>query len=158
MIKAAHMFNPGVAPLSDKTVGQILTETTAMWPDRVCLISNHQNLRLTFADLHRRVDAMAAGLRKLGLKSGDHLGICGPNNVEWIIANLSASRIGVINVNINPAYQQSELEYCLRKVNVRAVVSPFSFKSQNYSRMLLTAKETCPSLEHIVIISQDHVA
>lgn len=157
VIKAAHMFNPGDIPLSNKSIGQLLGEAAATWPDRVCIISNHQNLKLTFSDLCRRADAIAAGLKKLGLKKGDRLGIWGPNDVEWIITSLSASRLGLISVNINPAYQQSELNYCVQTVGIKAIVSPSSFKTQNYSRMLLAAKEVCSTLQHIIIYSQDHV-
>ncbi|EZA62892.1 hypothetical protein DMN91_002608 [Ooceraea biroi] len=155
--KAAHMFHPSDVPLSNQTIGELLSEAAATWPERVCVISNHQNVSLTFSDLRRRVDTLAAGLKKLGLKKGDRLGIWGPNDIEWIITSLSASRIGLINVNINPAYQQSELEFCLRKVGIKAIVSPATFKTQNYPKMLLAVKATCPTLEHIIIYSQDHV-
>jgi len=151
------MFNTNDVPLVNKTVGQLLDDATAKWSERVCIISSEQNISLTFFDLYRRVDALAAGLKKLGLKKGDRLGIWGPNHVEWIIASLSASRIGLISVTINPAYQQSELEYCLQKVNIKAIVSPSSFKTQNYPKMLLAAKAIYPFLEHIIIYSQDHI-
>ncbi|XP_029159347.1 acyl-CoA synthetase family member 2, mitochondrial isoform X1 [Nylanderia fulva] len=156
-IKAAHMYNPGEFPLLDKTIGQILGEAVATWPERTCVVSLHQNIRLTFSELLRRVDAVAAGLKKLGMKKGDRLGIWGPNDLEWFITSLSASRAGLIVVAINPAYQQSELVYCLQKVGVKAIVSPATFKMHNYPRMLLAAKEVCPTLEHIIIYSPDHV-
>ncbi|XP_072756269.1 acyl-CoA synthetase family member 2, mitochondrial isoform X1 [Anoplolepis gracilipes] len=156
-IKAAHMYNPGEFPLLEKTVGQILGEAVATWPERTCIVSSHQNIQLTFSDLLRRVDALAAGLKKLGLKKGDRLGIWGPNDLEWFITSLSASRAGLIVVAINPAYQQNELVYSLQKVGVKATVSPDKFKTQNYSKMLLAAKEVCPTLEHIIIYSPDHV-
>ncbi|CAL1677806.1 unnamed protein product [Lasius platythorax] len=156
-IKVAHMYNPGEFPLLDKTVGQILGEAVATWPEQTCVVSLHQNIRLTFSDLLRRVDALAAGLKKLGMKKGDRLGIWGPNDLEWFITFLSASRAGLIVVAINPAYQQNELVYCLQKVGVKAIVSPVAFKMHNYPRMLLAAKEVCPTLKHIIIYSPDHV-
>lgn len=156
-IKAAHMYNPGEFPLLDKTIGQILGEAAATWPERTCIVSVHQNIRLTFSDLVRRVDAVAAGLKKLGMKKGDRLGIWGPNDLEWFITSLSASRAGLIVVAINPLYQQNELVYCLQKVGVKTIVSPATFKTHNYPRMLLAAKEVCPTLEHIIIYSSDHV-
>lgn len=156
-VKVAHMINPGVSPLMDDTIGQLLEKAAATWPERSCVVSIHQNIRLTFSELLRRVDTFAAGLKKLGLRKGDRLGIWGPNDLEWYIASLSAARLGLIVVAINPAYQQNELTYCLQKVNVKAVVSPDSFKTQNYSKILLNVKEACPSLEHIIIVCQDHI-
>ncbi|XP_011879058.1 PREDICTED: acyl-CoA synthetase family member 2, mitochondrial isoform X2 [Vollenhovia emeryi] len=116
-----------------------------------------QNIRLTFTQLLRRVDSLAAGLKKLGLRKGDRLGLWAPNDLEWFITFLSASRIGVIVVAINPAYQQNELVYCLQKVGVKTIVSPHTFKTQNYPKMLLAAKEVCPTLEDIIIYSPEHV-
>ncbi|KAL6268500.1 hypothetical protein P5V15_001632 [Pogonomyrmex californicus] len=156
-VKVAHMINSGEFPIVDKTIGQLLSEAAAAWPERTSIVSIHQNIRLTFSELLRRVDSLAAGFKKLGLKKGDRLGIWGPNDLEWIIASLSASRIGLIVVAINPAYQQSELVYCLQKVGVKGIVSPDKFKVQNYPQMLLAAKEVCPTLEHIIIYSSDHV-
>lgn len=151
------MYNLGEFPVVDKTVGQILSEAAAAWPDRTCVVSIPQNVRLTFSQLLRRVDSLAAGLKKLGLKKGDRLGLWGPNDLEWFITFLSASRLGIIVVAINPAYQQNELVYCLQKVGVKATVSPHTFKTQNYPKMLHAAKEVCPTLEDIIIYSPDHV-
>lgn len=156
-VKVAHMYNPGEFPLIDKTIGQLLSEAVATWPERTCVVSIPKNVRLTFAQLLRRVDSLAAGFKKLGLKKGDRLGLWGPNDLEWFITFLSASRMGLIVVAINPAYQQNELVYCLQKVGVKTIVSPDVFKTQNYPKMLLAAKEVCPTLEHIIIYSSDHV-
>nr|XP_012221922.1 PREDICTED: acyl-CoA synthetase family member 2, mitochondrial [Linepithema humile]XP_012221923.1 PREDICTED: acyl-CoA synthetase family member 2, mitochondrial [Linepithema humile]XP_012221924.1 PREDICTED: acyl-CoA synthetase family member 2, mitochondrial [Linepithema humile]XP_012221925.1 PREDICTED: acyl-CoA synthetase family member 2, mitochondrial [Linepithema humile] len=155
--KAAHMFNPGEFPILDKTVGQLLGEAAATWPERTSVVSIPQNIRLTFSELLRRADTLAAGFKKLGMKKGDRLGIWGPNSLEWLIASLAASRAGFIVVAINPAYQQNELVYCLQKVGVKAIVSPDIFRTQNYPQMLLAAKEMCPTLKHIIIYSADHV-
>lgn len=39
-------------------------------------------------------------------------------------------------VAINPAYQVPELEYCLKKVEIKAIVSPEVYGTQNYYNML----------------------
>jgi fatty-acyl-CoA synthase len=39
-------------------------------------------------------------------------------------------------VNINPAYQTPELQYCLTKVGVKALIAPESFKTQQYYEMI----------------------
>ncbi|XP_020288680.1 acyl-CoA synthetase family member 2, mitochondrial [Pseudomyrmex gracilis] len=156
-IKVSHLISSNDSPLLDKTIGQIVSEAVAKWPARTCIISNHQNIRLTYSELLRRVDSLAAGFKKLGLKKNDRLGLWGPNDLEWYLTALSAWRAGLIAVAINPAYQQNEVEYCLQKVGVKAIVSPAAFKTQNYPKMLLAAKQACPTLEHIIIYSPDHI-
>jgi medium-chain acyl-CoA ligase, mitochondrial len=39
-------------------------------------------------------------------------------------------------VGINPAYQIPEVEYCLKKVGIKAIVCAESYKTQNYYQML----------------------
>ncbi|XP_017877807.1 acyl-CoA synthetase family member 2, mitochondrial [Ceratina calcarata] len=153
----AHILNHGKIPLVDETIGKLLATAADTWPDRECVVSVHQNVRLTFSDLIRRADRLAAGFVKLGLMKGDRLGIWAPNDVEWLITFMAAARAGLILVAINPAYQVDEVVYCLQKVSVKAVISPTNFKTQNYPRMLLQAKQACPALEHIIIYSEDHV-
>ena len=64
-------------------------------------------------------DEVAAGLLALGIQRGDRVGIWSPNCVEWLLTQFGTARIGVILVNINPAYRVSELEYALNKVSAR---------------------------------------
>jgi fatty-acyl-CoA synthase len=49
----------------------------------------------------------------------------------------------LILVNINPAFQISELEYCLNKVNVKAIIAAASYRKSNYIEILNTL---CPEL------------
>lgn len=45
-----------------------------------------------------QVDQAAAGLLALGLKSGDRLGMWGPNTYEWILIQFAAAKAGIILV------------------------------------------------------------
>ena len=57
-------------------------------------------------------------------------------------------------VNINPAYQPSELKYCLNKVGVKAIVSSESFKTQDYYKMMAEIMPELPSGEKMVIFNR----
>ncbi|XP_003700795.3 acyl-CoA synthetase family member 2 [Megachile rotundata] len=153
----AHMARGGEDPLTQDTIGILLERAAERWPNEECVVSVHQNVRLTFSECLRRADRLAAGLTKLGMKRGDRLGIWGPNHVEWLLSIFCAARAGFVVVAINPTYQMNEITYCLQKVGVKAVISPATFKMQNYPQMLLEARQTCPTLEHIIIHSDDHV-
>lgn len=39
-------------------------------------------------------------------------------------------------VALNPTYQAPEIAQCMRKVNMRAIVAPETFKTQNYYEMI----------------------
>ncbi|XP_015591573.1 acyl-CoA synthetase family member 2, mitochondrial [Cephus cinctus] len=153
----SYFSHPGRQPLLEMTVGQLFQESAERWPQRECIISMHQNVRLTFSDVLSRVDKLAAGFKKLGLKKGDRIGIWAPNDYQWYLSFVAATRAGIIMVGINPAYQKDEIEYCIQKVGVKAIVCPESSKRQNYAKVLLDIKQRCPTLDHIIVYSQDHV-
>jgi len=59
-----------------------------------------------------------------------------PNRAEWLLAQFGSAYAGLILVNINPAYRQSELEYALEKVGCRALITETQFKSSDYIAMM----------------------
>ncbi|MAB12361.1 AMP-binding protein, partial [Parvibaculum sp.] len=125
-------------PLSEKTIGAALEAAAREWGEREAVVSVHQNIRWTYAELNERADALAAGLLALGLKPGDRLGIWSPNNAEWALTQFATAKAGIVLVNINPAYRLSELEYTLNKVGVSALVTPERFKTSEYAAMVET--------------------
>jgi fatty-acyl-CoA synthase len=122
-------------PLLEHTIGQALALAAQRWPDAEALVSRHQGVRLTWKEFARQVDAFAAGLLALGLEPGDRVGVWAPNCAEWTIAQFATARAGLIQVNINPAYRTSELDYTLAKVGVKALVCAARFKTSDYLAM-----------------------
>jgi fatty-acyl-CoA synthase len=97
------------------TIGQAFDNTVAQYPDGEALVVRHQQLRYTWRQLADAVDLHARALLALGLQAGDRLGIWAPNCAQWCITQFASAKIGVILVNINPAYRSSELEYVLKQ-------------------------------------------
>lgn len=123
-------------PIMELTVPQVLKATAARHASGAAAVFSGPSVRWTWAELDRKVDGFAAGLLKLGLKKGDRVGVWGPNSPEWILTQFATARLGIILVNINPAYRLSELEYALNKVGCRAIVIAEKFKSSNYVEMI----------------------
>ncbi len=123
-------------PLREDTIGQALDEAARRWPDQEAVVSVHQGVRWTYAELKGRAEAVAAGLLTLGLEPGDRIGIWSPNKAEWSLTQFAAAKAGLILVTINPAYRLSEVEYTLNKVGVKALVAAESFKTSLYADMV----------------------
>jgi len=132
-------------PLIGQTIGRFFDEACARHAEREALVVRHQNMRLTYAQLKSRVDALACGLMRLGLEPGDRIGIWSQNNMEWALTQFASAKAGLVLVNINPAYRRSELEYALNKVGCRALVLSPAFKSSNYLEMVA---DLAPELGH----------
>lgn len=130
-------------PLIGETIGRYFDNVCATYPERPAVISRHQNVSWSYAQLQTRVNQLAAGLHKLGLARGDRLGIWSPNCWEWLVTQYATAKLGVILVNINPAYRRAEVEYALNKVGCKALIATPKFKSSNYLAMI---QELAPEL------------
>ncbi|MGE0044582.1 MAG: AMP-binding protein [Hyphomonadaceae bacterium] len=139
----AHVTGVDAPPLLETTIGQALEEAARKWPNREALVSVHQNIRWTFAELNARADALAAGLLALGLEPGERIGIWSTTNAEWALTQMAAAKAGFILVTINPAYRSAEVEYTLNKVGVKALVSAERFKTSEY---LATIEQLAPEV------------
>ena len=141
----SYVHGASEKPLIGDTLAQHFEKAVARWPSREALVVSHQDIRWTYSQLGQQVDQFAAALLAIGLEPGDRLGIWSPNNSQWIVTQLATHKIGVVLVNINPAYRLAELEYALNKVECKALVSAVTFKSSRYIDMLT---ELAPSLNH----------
>ncbi|XKU39579.1 AMP-binding protein [Pseudomonas [fluorescens] ATCC 17400] len=118
------------------TIGQAFDRTVAQYPQGEALVVRHQQLRYTWQQLAEAVDLHARALLALGLQAGDRLGIWAPNCAQWCISQVASAKLGVILVNINPAYRSSELEYVLKQSGCQWLICAGSFKSSDYHGML----------------------
>jgi fatty-acyl-CoA synthase len=147
------------------TIPQLLRDAVSRFGARDALIFPEQ--RLTYTGFASAVDALAAGFLTLGLEKGDRLGIWSPNRLEWVLTQFATARIGVVLVNINPAYRLSELEYVLNAVGCKALVLARKFKSSDYLemiRILAPELETAapgdlhaaklPDLRHVIVMDR----
>ncbi|MEK9775878.1 MAG: AMP-binding protein [Quisquiliibacterium sp.] len=131
-------------PLSVQTIGELLDTAVERWPERVAAVFSEQAVRRNWRELQADVDRVAAGLLALGLAKGDRIGIWAPNRYEWLLTQFATARIGLILVNVNPAYRIAELEYALNKVQCKAIITAASFKTSDYLKML---RDLAPELD-----------
>ncbi|MCX4065562.1 AMP-binding protein [Pseudomonas sp. S1Bt30] len=129
------------------TIGQAFDQTVARYPDGEALVVRHQLRRYTWRQLADTVDLHARAFLALGLQTGDRLGIWAPNCAEWLISQIASAKLGVILVNINPAYRSSELDYVLKQSGCQWLVCAGAFKGSDYHAML---QELKPDLRGII--------
>ncbi|MDD0810247.1 AMP-binding protein [Curvibacter sp. RS43] len=132
-------------PLIEDTLGDFFDAMVARHPEREALVSRHQGLRFTYRSLQREVNRLASALLGLDLTRGDRIGIWSHNNAEWVLMQLATAKVGLVLVNVNPAYRTSELEYALNLVGCKALVTMARFKTSDYLAML---RELAPELAH----------
>src|SRR4051812_46622745 len=139
-------------PLLGETIGANLERTTARFGDHEALVSCHQGLRYTYTEFDQEVDKVARSLLAVGLEKGDRLGIWSPNCAEWALVQYATAKLGVILVNINPAYRTSELAYAVRQSGCRMLIAARAFKTSDYVAMVEEVREDLPALERVAFL------
>ncbi len=141
----SYMHRGGTEPLVGATIPEHFAAVVQRFADREALVSKHQKRRLTYAELAAAIDQLARGLLGLGFVRGDRIGVWSTNNIEWLLLQMATARIGVILVNINPAYRKKELAFSLQRSEVQGLFVIPAFHNSDYVAMLV---ELIPQLRH----------
>jgi fatty-acyl-CoA synthase len=149
---ASYACGTAEVPLLGETIGANLERTVTRFPDHDALVSRHQGLRYTYAELDAAVDQIARGLMDLGIEPRDRVGIWSPNCAEWVLVQYATAKIGAILVNVNPAYRTTELEYALAQSGCRALVAAPSFKTSDYVSMVAEVHPELPALTDVIFL------
>ncbi|WP_219417364.1 AMP-binding protein [Pseudonocardia nigra] len=139
-------------PLLGDTIGDNFDRTAAAHPDVDALVEVQTGRRWTYAQLREEIDTVALGLQAAGLRKGDRAGIWAPNLAEWTLVQYATAKLGVVLVNINPAYRTHELEYVLKQAGIAVLVAAESFKTSDYRAMVGEVRPNCPELRQVIFI------
>jgi len=154
MSQRSYVSGPSPLPLLGSTIGAELDRVAAATPEALAVVSRHQGVRLSYAELHQRAEEAARGLLALGVEKGDRVGVWAGNSVEWLVTQYATAKIGAILVNVNPAYRRHELEYALSKSGVSVLVSARGFRQTDYLELLRVTAPRLPALETIVLLGE----
>lgn len=150
----SHSTGPTEPPLLAETIGANLDATVARHGDREALVDRAQGIRWTYAVLGAEVDRLAKAFLAAGLRTGDRVGIWAPNCAEWTLVQYATAKVGIVLVNINPAYRSHELGYVLQQAGIRGLVVAPSFKTSDYVAMVGEVRDECPDLERVWVLGQ----
>ncbi len=144
-LTASYDAGTAGAPLVGDTIGVALAKMVVAQPDVEALVSRHQGVRLSYAELGTQVEQVARGLLAVGIETGDRVGIWAPTCVEWTLLQF-ASRAD----RGDPRQRQPGLpaeRARLRAPRTRACACsspPSSFKTSDYLAMLAGVRDELP--------------
>jgi fatty-acyl-CoA synthase len=151
----AYARGAEMAPLLEETIGANLDRAVARWPERDALVSCAEDVRLSWGEFGAGVERVARALLGAGVRTADRVGIWSPNRHEWTLVQYATAKLGVILVNINPAYRTTELEYALRQSGCRMLIAAESFKGSDYRAMVGEVRGGLDALERVVFLGGD---
>ncbi|MCZ7573291.1 MAG: AMP-binding protein [Ardenticatenaceae bacterium] len=136
-----------------QSLGDMLDQVAGRYADQEAIIFRDQ--RVTYRQLHERVNRLATGLMRLGVGRGDKVAVWMTNHPEWIYAQFAIAKIGAVIVPINTRYKLHELEYILHQSDTTTLILLDRFRDIDYAAML---HEICPELSGAAADQRVHAA
>ncbi len=102
-------------------VAQLLEASALHLPARDALVFGARSW--TYAELDREAGRLAAGLTRLGLTTGERVGLHLPNRPEFILAYYACQKLGLVPVGLNVTFKRDEIAYIVRDSQAAAILS-----------------------------------
>nr|WP_083905842.1 class I adenylate-forming enzyme family protein [Nocardia transvalensis] len=141
----------GASPL--RPIARVLDAAVAARPDAPAIEA--ASGAWTYAELDDRADRAAAALWSLGVRPGDRVAACLPNDLDIVAAFHGAQRVGAVWAGIGEALSPSEQQHLVDLCAPAAVLagprcrvdSPATVDPERWSALLRTAP-AAPRLDH----------
>src|SRR5439155_17155652 len=102
---------------------------------------------ISWGALRARVDDLAGGLAKLGLRRGETIALMLSNRPEFHICDLAAMMLGAAPFSIYNTYAPNQIEYVVKDADARILIC-----EQQYLPQVLEARASLPKLEHVIVV------
>ncbi len=101
--------------LKNLTLGQLLDQAAARFPDNDAVVYVDRDLRMTYRQFGEVVDRLARGLMALGVQNGEKVAIWATNIPYWVALQFATAKIGAVLLTVNTNYKRAELNYLLKQ-------------------------------------------
>ncbi|CAN5721135.1 class I adenylate-forming enzyme family protein [soil metagenome] len=101
------------------TIGHLVRQHARQAPGRIALHDASDATRITYQELDRRMDRVAAALQAEGLAVGDRIAICGKASIGYAVVFLGALRAGVVVAPLAPSSSPETLSRMLSDAGAR---------------------------------------
>ncbi|KMS69961.1 Triostin synthetase I [Streptomyces viridochromogenes] len=136
-----------------RPLGDLLRETADRTPDTTALVDG--DLRLTYAELADRADALAVRLLDLGLGPGDRMVVQLPNGWEFTVLTWACLRAGIVPVMALPAHRRLELAYLAAHAEAAAIAVPDRLRDFDHQALAHELGKELPGPWHVLVAGDD---
>jgi long-chain acyl-CoA synthetase len=133
--------------LEASTMGEAFRRTVDAHPDAIAFRTGDDAVSLTWSQARERVDAIAGGLARLGVRRGDVVALMLSNRPEFHLVDLAAVTLGATPFSIYTTYSTEQIAYVIGDSGARIVVA-----EQALLASVLEAQEELPDLEHVIVV------
>jgi len=92
----------------------------------IFLVDAITSREITYGDFHRQACALAAELRRRGVRKGDRVGVMVPSCCELAVLYFACIYLGAVIVPINPALSKTDVQFILTNCKPKRIVASVS--------------------------------
>src|SRR5829696_6390802 len=129
--------------LGARTMTEAFRLTVEDNADRVAMRTQHDEVRLTWAELRDRVDALAAR----GVRRGDTVALMLGNRPEFAIADLAAMTLGATPFSIYQTFTPAQIAYVVGDAGARVAIV-----EEQFLETFLAARGDLPAIETVIVV------
>ena len=149
-MEATTAAEQGTAPpVHGETITQALEHTADRVPDRIAVRTRGGEETVTWSKLRDRADALAAGLRKLGVGKGDSVALMLGNRPEFHVADLAVITLGATPFSIYQTYAPEQIQYVVSDADARVAIL-----DAQYLDRFREARKDLPKLERLIVVDE----
>jgi 2,3-dihydroxybenzoate-AMP ligase len=132
----------------DQTIDEAVSGAAQKSPDKIAIVARQS--KITYSELDERSERLADGLYKAGLRPGDRIVVQLPNNPEFAMLCLAASRLGVLPIMALPAHREAEIGFFLEHSGAVAYAVAPTYRNFDYAKMAIVLKAQQPALRFVL--------
>jgi long-chain acyl-CoA synthetase len=133
-----------------KSIWAMVSDAASQNPDGEALVCGDR--RMTWREVAQQSAQIAAGLRKLGLRSGDRVALLLGNRIEFVLAMFGAAHLGAVTVLLSTRQQKPEIAYVLSDCGARLLIHEAALADR------LPDARDVPDLMHRISVDDDERA
>ena len=134
------------------TIPEAIERSIRANSDKTAVIEGER--RLSYGELGRRIDRLAANLVRQGLRPLDRVLFQLPNSADLPVVFLALLKAGAIPVLALPAHRQTELSHFINHAGAVAYCIPDKVKDFDYRIMAEEVVGLCPSLRQVFVLGE----
>jgi len=137
-----------------ETIPKLLQEMVVNHPDIAAQMSKDRNGIFhprSFKELYEEVRKFAAGLHKLKIKRGDHVGLISENRQEWFVSDLALLSLGAADVPRGNDSMAQELAYILSFSGCSLVI----VENKDQLEKVYSVRDQIPTLKRFLVLDPE---
>src|SRR5258706_13230054 len=103
-----------------RSIWAMVSDAASRNPDGEALVCGVR--RMTWREVAQQSACVAAGLRKMGLRSGDRVALLLGNRIEFVLAMFGAAHLGLVTVLLSTRQQKPEIAYVLSDCGAKLLI------------------------------------